>query len=481
MADQTQAQDRAVALTGWRVKIPPPFSSPAPITIVARERCQTLWNNFVEDGSSTSNPRAWRSAATALTGEETGALSSDEATRSYKLIGFVYPRLDIDIANKEPDNMDNTTIISNNSNNKSERPSIPAELGLVVAALDDIRKTWCQVYLLLDMKNGLCTPYGCDPRVVFYLPRFRVNIDETSLPRRDNQKAGSRLWDIFLSYDDSDSDSDDYDYDENGIEVIRGCSRRDSNEKSPLLVRVEEIPYGDVPLSVGVEKPTSKAKVVHFDDNESSSDEGMSIPNTMDIDESSDEESSLFVSSGESADEEEELMELVRDPSEEAQVQTPNPNDMGDSDTSPASIPSFTDQLCRMTALCKTTEEIQSIDRTLRLELVWNLPQAAQERSAMRKFVDLSKDWERNDSHAFCVEMSACGQLEKAPRMSEVTRIRIALAALKADLGYEWLGRFFKFTTVLLKDEQKKPIPQDTVNYAVLKSLELVATLTQGI
>ncbi|KAK8057221.1 hypothetical protein PG996_011158 [Apiospora saccharicola] len=408
----------------YTLKVPSNYFRPGkPFIITARYMCQTRWNDFVEGGARASKERAWRSAATKLTEAEKADPSEDEGTLSYILIGFAYPKSHIDVAREKPNPWFRGEWLG------SVRDD---ELGLVVVALNDADTVSFQMYLLLDMMDGLCTPYKFDQGHVFYLPEFRVNIP-----------AGKTRW-------------------QHWNQIIRIRAR------GILEDGAEDTSDEELSLDNGAEE--SSVSEAHPD---SHSDEEMP-----------DDDMSLFVCDGilhdiieAKSDEEESLAEVTGESSKRGESQASNYNDADDPGTNSNHTLRLVDELSQMTAVCENSQDIQHIDHTLRLHLAQN---PYQQKSAMREFLDLNRQWDGRDSHAFCVEMTASGQLDKVPRLSEVASIREALVHLKANLDHERLGKFFKFTMVLLKDEHTKPIPQDAVNYAVLKSLELLATLQQA-
>lgn len=426
MSNEIEAQDRAISRMGWSIPIPPPFMNPAAITITARWRCRTTWNAFVEDGSKSSKPRAWRSAGIALTKEETSR-PQDEGTRSYKLIGFVYPGSGVDVANEKPHTMGNNTT----ENDKNGMQATVDELGLAVIAVDEIQAFQFQAYLLLNMQDGLCRPYICNPLEVFYLPRFRTGIAEILRCWRDNQESISCIW-FLPEYPGEDYDGDYDDDSEDEDDDMRDCDEADT----------QELPHTDALFLLSGEVETGKEMPISTDIGENS-DEEMALVNS-----GSEEGSSLFVSSGESSDEEEyeDLFGDARWPSEETKVQDPSHNGTGNTNLGSASFSSLTGQSSEVTATCETSKDLQHIDNTLEVHLT---RRKHQQRSAMRHFLDLGCQWDDRDSYAFCLEMAASGKLDKTPHLNEVTKIREALVYLKADLAYEWLGKFFKFTMVL--------------------------------
>ncbi|KAK6837877.1 hypothetical protein PG987_006158 [Apiospora arundinis] len=429
--------DAAIAASGWSVRIPPLFSSPEPIRITANNVCQSSKRNIFFHGISAnakaSRNCAWRSAVIGLTGAERTAADS-WTTNYYMLVGFACPGSDVDVAKVKPGPGD-----------ESHKPATEADLGLVVI---DLGSAWeddsFQTYLLADMMDdGLCTPYKFDHQLVFYLPGFRVNdAPEESRWEQWEWEVGKRARALLA-------------------ESIEASSGEESPSESSVGEASEEVVHSDL------------------------DDEDHEMPLAMRDEESPIEDESLFFgsrevimeeTSGEEEEEEEEkeenIVELARAQLERGEVQSSSQSNFDDADAgSPAPAASFTDQLSQMTADFETIQEIQNIDQTIRLHLT----RIQQEELAMRKFVDFGQEWEGSrDSHNFCVEITGCCQLKKMPRMNDVTSIRNALVALKADLGYDSLGQFFKFVTVLLTDEKESPIPQDTVSYAVLKTLELM-------
>lgn len=330
------------------------------------------------------------------------------------LVGFAYPKSPLDAAKEHP-----------GPDNASAWLGWPhdAELGLVVVDLDpdDAYTASFQMYLLLEMMDGLCTPYQFHQGLMFYLPEFR-----------DNTAAGKtrgQLWNQQIR--------------SRASALLEDGTRESSDEEMSLREGAGE----------------SSVSEFHPDSN---------------IDEElPDDDMSLFVPDETKSDEEEPLAEIAGESSNKGESHISSHNDAGDPDNNPEHTFRLIDEL----SLCETSHDIQHIDHTLRIHLA---RKPYQQKSAMREFLDLSRPWNGRDSHSFCVEMAASGQLDKAPRLSEVTSIREALVHLKVDLGYEWLGKFFKFTMILLKDEHTKPVPQDAVNYAVLKSLELLAALQQA-
>ncbi|KAK8109114.1 hypothetical protein PG984_014915 [Apiospora sp. TS-2023a] len=414
----------ACAFKGWAIGIPMKFlATGTSIKITARYMCQTKWDDFISGGAQAYSSRVWRSAARKLTEAEKADPSEEDGTFSYMLVGFAYPGSKVDVAKEKPEPGLPGEWLGYNEN---------SEVGLVVVALSDAYIVPLQTYLLLDMMDGLCTPYKFDQEHVFYLPEFRVNAAAGNTRWQHwNQEIRSRAR-ALLENDTAHSSDEEMILDE-------GAKESSASDACPESISNEELP--DDSMSLFVPEKTD--------------------PDPMEV--------KLY--------EEEPPAEAAVESSKRGEPQTLNHTDAGDPDTNPEHMLRFIDELSQMTAVCETSQDIQHIDHTLRIHLAQN---PYQENSAMRKFLDLSRQWDYRDSHAFCVEMAASGHLNKAPRLSEVTSIREGLVYLEAKLGYESLGTFFRFTMVLLEDEPKKPVPQQAVSYAVLKSLQLLVALPQA-